>query len=117
MQKFSRFETFIRNFWTVLGAQNLFSRHFKTNYVTLAELLGINRVVQKCRTKLKVLAYSLKCLGLLFGLLFDKFGLLSHLTVWSHCRPLCLLTFRLIELNVALISIFENLSHFTFMPL
>ena len=55
------------------------------NFDTLGVHLGTFRVAQKCQKGLKVPLFSQKCLGRIFGLLFEKIGLLFDQTVWSHC--------------------------------
>ena len=54
------------------------------NFDTLGVHLGTFRVAQKCQKGLKVPLFSQKCLGRIFGLLFEKIGLLFDQTVWSH---------------------------------
>ena len=55
------------------------------NFDTLGVHLGTFRVAQKCQKGLKLPLFSQKCLGRIFGLLFEKIGLLFDQTVWSHC--------------------------------
>ena len=57
------------------------------NFDTLGVHLGTFRVAQKCQKGLKVPLFSQKCLGRIFGLLFEKIGLLFDQTVWSHWEP------------------------------
>ena len=76
--------TIFRKFCNFLKAYNLFSSCSFMNFDTLAVHLGTNRVPQEHQKRLKVPLFSQKRLGRIFGLLFEKFGLLFDQTVWSH---------------------------------